>query len=61
MTVWTDIAKPSLMSAVTISAGMPMGLLLALTYSESSTMGVATWTDVANASGTSWTNIPNAT
>lgn len=57
-TSWTRINKPS--DEVTISAGMPIGLLLALTYANSSTK-VTGWTRVQKASGTAWTRINKAT
>lgn len=63
MTTWTNIPKPTDGSGThTVSPGMPIGLLLALTYSTSSTTpATSIWTNITKASGTSWTNIPKAT
>lgn len=59
-TAWTVIAKPSSGAAVTIAAGEPIGLLLALTYASSSSFTTDIWTRITKASGTAWTNIPKA-
>jgi len=63
-TVWTDIPKPSVASSyiVVSQAGVPMGLLLALTYATtSSVMGSSTWIDIPKATSAVWTDIPKAT
>ena len=54
---WTTIPKPSAGGDIEISAGMPIGLLLALTYSNSSVIPVDNWTYITSPSGTSWTTI----
>lgn len=73
MTTWTNIAKPvgtswtaipkapSSNSTQNITAGQPIGLLLALTYATASSVNTSLWTDIPKATGTSWTNIPKAT
>lgn len=59
---WTNIPKaPSPNTTVTINPGNPIGLLLALTYSTSSSFTTSLWTDVPKPVGTPWTNIPKAT
>lgn len=63
-TSWTDIPKPTLSSgSVVIStAGVPIGLLLALTYATTSSVTTQrSWTDIPKPSGTVWTDIPKAT
>lgn len=65
MTTWTKVAKPD----NGISAGSPIGLLLALTYSTSSGISWSKvnkasgnpWTKVSKVSGTTWTKIAKAT
>ena len=59
-TTWTDITKPAT-SEITIESGMPIGLLLALTYGTSISTPIDIWTDVSKASSTSYTKIAKAT
>lgn len=54
-TIWTDVPKPS-NTVVTNQEGTPIGLLLALTYSTTDII-ISGWTNVAKATGTSWTNV----
>lgn len=61
-TNWTKIPKATFPGQVTISSGMPIGLLLALTYSSSSiTPGVSIWNKVSKAVNTTWNKITKAT
>lgn len=57
-TGWTKIATPS--NELTIAAGQPIGLLLALTNPSITTI-VSGWTKVLKATGTVWTKITKAT
>lgn len=61
--VWTAIPKPnSTSSIVTFSGGQPIGLLLALTASQTSVVtGGDNWTRISKASGQTWTAIIKAT
>jgi hypothetical protein len=52
-TSWTNIAE----APARISSGMPIGLLLALTYSNPA----GGWNKIAKATNTSWTKITKAT
>jgi hypothetical protein len=61
-TSWTPVPKPLPTSSVitnVYTGGDPIGLLLALTYSQVSTGSVITgiWTPISNNS-TSWTDVP---
>jgi hypothetical protein len=56
---WTKIAKPTLATS-NISAGNPIGLLLALTYATASGGSGTSWTKLTKASGTSWTKLTKA-
>lgn len=60
---WTDVPKPSGVNhTVSVSEGEPIGLLLALTYSTTSSVTTGIWTDIAKAVlPASWTNVPKAT
>lgn len=60
MTTWTKIPKATGDSSNTIVAGTPIGLLMALTYSTSSSVNVSKWTKIIKASNTSWTKIAKA-
>ena len=64
-TSWTKIAKATntATGGATINVGNPIGLLLALTYSTSSSVpgNVGGWNKITKASGTSWTKITKAT
>jgi hypothetical protein len=55
-TSWTKVSQPA---SLTIPAGTPIGLLLALTYAQAVSMDI--WTKVNKASGTVWTKITKAT
>lgn len=62
-TAWTSVAGATLGSSSIMSTeGVPIGLLLALTYSTTSsvTSGLQ-WTTVSKATGTSWQTINKAT
>lgn len=63
VTTWNKVPKPSGGTpAVTIQAGEPIGLLLALTYATSSiTPGTSAWTKVAKQTSTAWTKVTKAT
>ena len=56
-TSWTKVTKPSNNSGG-LSNGMPIGLLLSLTYTLA---GSTAWTKITKASGTTWTKITKAT
>lgn len=58
-TSWTKIAKAG--TQTTVTAGTPIGLLLALTYATSNNVTTTTWTKSAKSSGTAWTKIAKAT
>ncbi len=58
-TSWHKLAKPTSTNAVVSGGGSPIGLLLALTYTGTSS-GVSTWTKITKASGTSWTKLTKA-
>ena len=59
-TSWTNITK--VQSPTTVSqVGVPIGLLLALTYATTTQSGDNLWTNIAKASGTSWTSVSKAT
>lgn len=60
-TTYTNVAKAAFSSVVSGNAGIPMGLLMALTYADVSTTVTDPWTDVLKASGTSFTNVAKAT
>lgn len=61
-TSWTNIPKPSGVDhTVNTEAGTPIGLLLALTYADTSSVISGIWTDIPKASGTSYTNVAKAT
>ena len=63
-TSWTDIPKPILISGSKIisQVGVPIGLLMALTYATTSSITTqSSWTDVPKPSGTTWTDIIKAT
>lgn len=55
---WTKIPKPS--DEIITTGGVPIGLLMALTYANTST-AVKGWTKIPKASGTAWTKIIKAT
>ena len=59
-TGWTGVPAP-ITSVVGLLGGMPIGLLLALTYTQDIPVQVDPWTDITKASGTSWTGVPKAT
>lgn len=67
-TIWTKVGKPSTSwtkvslpaNELKTVAGMPIGLLLALTYSQTNVV-VNGWTKVAKAVGTVWTKVLKAT
>ncbi len=58
---YTNIPNAAFSSVSSGGVGEPIGLLLALTYAESSINVIDPWTDISKASGSSWTNIPKAT
>lgn len=63
-TAWTSVPKPAATSSVignSYTGGEPIGLLLALTYSQVQTSSIVTsiWTPVNNNS-TAWTAVPKA-
>ena len=60
---WTRVPDPTAGGgSVTINAGEPIGLLLALTYATSSVVpGTDFWTRITNPSSTSWTRISDPT
>ena len=60
-TTYTNVAKAVFSSVVSGNSGIPMGLLMALTYADSSTSITDPWVDVSKASGTSFTNVAKAT
>lgn len=72
-TTWTNTAKPSVTSWTTVtkpisgtitsmvSGGTPIGLLLALTQTTTSSVFTSAWSNVPKAIGTSWTTYPKAT
>lgn len=64
-TTWSQEPKPLATTSVITQAftgGDPIGLLLALTYSQETTTSVVTgiWTPISDNS-TSWTDVPKAT
>lgn len=59
-TIYTKVPKASFASTNSIQAGNPIGLLLALTYSNSASVLSAGWTKVSKAAGTGWTKITKA-
>lgn len=61
VTTWTSVPKPTFSGTVTINAGEPIGLLLALTYSDTQVIPGQGWTKITKASGTPWTAVPKAT
>lgn len=46
MLAWTDLAKPTGNSAVTITVGMATGLLIPFTYSKSYQITSSPWTSI---------------
>lgn len=61
MSAWIQIPKPAESSVTTASysGGDPIGLLLALTYSQVSTVSSITtgWTDITKPSVLAWTSV----
>lgn len=61
---WTNIAKSTVPAQTIISTtvGSPIGLLLALTYTTSSSTTTGGWSNVTKSvTPNSWTNVPKAT
>lgn len=59
---WTQIATPSgISSTLTITGGEPIGLLLALTASQSSVLTVDDWTQASVAGVGVWSSVATAT
>lgn len=61
MANWTKIPKADGSGGtVTITPGMPIGFLLALTYSDTNTFGTGRWSKVSKANNTTWSKITEA-
>lgn len=58
---WTKVNKPTESSVFGSTGGMPMGLLLALTYAENSSSVVTGWTDVTKPTSSTWTAVAKPT
>lgn len=56
---WTKATNPTSASSGTTTAGVPMGLLLALTYATTSSVPIGSWTKVSNPSSDNWTKVTN--
>jgi O6-methylguanine-DNA--protein-cysteine methyltransferase len=63
---WANVPKPSPVTSIitkTFTGGDPIGLLLALTYSQVAQSSVLSniWTNIPKGQGTTYTNIAKAT
>lgn len=58
---WTAVPKPTFPTVVMGNVGSPIGLLLALTYSDSNTVVTDPWTKISKPSGTNWTSVTKPT
>lgn len=59
-TSWNDIPNAQFASTASMIVGSPIGLLLALTYSSSSSNVIDPWTKLATNTA-SWVNVAKAT
>jgi hypothetical protein len=62
-TSWTDVPKSTVPSQTVVNdvIGVPIGLLLALTYSTASSVMSGGWKNISKAAiPNSWTNVPKA-
>ena len=59
---WTNVLKPSETSVLGGTGGVPIGLLMALTYAGDFSSVVTGWTDIAKPVGTaSWVSVAKPT
>lgn len=54
---WTEVPNATIPSSIFASGGEPIGLLMALTYAETSSVVGQPWTDVATQSSGGWTSV----
>lgn len=58
---WAQIPKPSEASILTFQGGEPIGLLMALTYTNIVPSVLTGWTDIQKTNQLDWTSIPKPT
>ena len=59
---WTGVSKPSESSVLTTGGGgEPIGLLMALTYTETVTSVITGWTDVTKPTSSVWSLVAKPT
>lgn len=58
---WTNIAKPTESSVISFPAGVPLGLLLALTEAVSTSSITSGWTNIVKPTSSMWTAVAKPT
>lgn len=58
---WTNVNKPSETTTDSGTAGMPIGMLAAITYSDTTSSVITGWGNVAKSTASVYTNVAKST